>query len=722
MKRIFQLLPLFIIALTVVGFFYKSFLFGLIPAPTDALIGLYHPWRDLYATTNPRGIPFKNFLITDPVRQQIPWRKIAIDQWKAKEIPAWNPYTFLGTPLAANIQAGAYQPINILFSFFSFPITWTFLVILQSFFGALFLFIYLRNLGLSVMSAYFGAIVWAFCGFSIVWLTWGTIGWTAAIIPLLLYKIDKISVLLNDKKVSWITIGISSLLLGASGAVIIVSGHVQIALYGLLVSFVYGVYRFWSIQNKARALSVITISVGVLFLCSYIVWKPFMQYYVLTARSTPINLSNVAGWLLPPTHLLQFIAPDFFGNPSTLNYWGVWNYGELVGYIGIIPLVFAGSALFFGGVTTFWSVVLVVSLGVMIESPLTHMLYGMRIPIFSSLQPTRLMVIVDLSLAILSAVGLETLLTKKFTRLNISYAVIFIVFLIVFFFVLYRGRIVTDLLLMSNFDIAKRNLIIPMILLISFGGVLWVSKVVKKVTVRVMVGIIICISILDLFRFGWKFTPFTPLEYFFPQTKILSFLQSQKKPFRVMSMDDRILPPNTGGYYGIETIEGYDPLYPTDYVSFLYGSNAVKSGMVQRIFTLHDLNNPALRYFNVRYVLTFDEIHNPDYIEVFEEGETKVYLYSKSLPRVYLSTPEDVKNMIAMTNEFASIERYRDNAMSIKTSTNVSRILVILNRYDTGWRASIDGGDTNIFRVNELFQGVVVPEGIHTVKLWYKAL
>ncbi len=48
-----------------VGIFFQSVIAEKkIPAPTDTLVGLYHPWRDLYAGNYPRGIPFKNFLIT----------------------------------------------------------------------------------------------------------------------------------------------------------------------------------------------------------------------------------------------------------------------------------------------------------------------------------------------------------------------------------------------------------------------------------------------------------------------------------------------------------------------------------------------------------------------------------------------------------------------------------------------------------------------------------
>lgn len=750
MKRIFQLFPIFIIALTVVGFFYKSVFLGLIPAPTDTLIGLYHPWRDLYYATNPRGVPFKNFLITDPIRQQIPWRKIAIDQWKIGDIPAWNPYSFLGTPLAANIQTGAYQPANILFRFFDFPVAWTFVVALQSFFGALFLFIYLRNLKLSAISAYFGATVWTFCGFFVAWLTWGTIAWTALCIPLLLYEIDKVERVLKDKKASF-AISLWSVSLGLTGALMIASGHAQVALYGLLIASLYGLYRFWGISNRRGIALYIVVSMIVLLLGSYVVWKPFIQFYVLTARSVPINLSNVAGWLLPFQHLLQLLAPDFFGNPSTLNYYGVWNYGEFIGYVGVIPLVLAGSALFLGGVVTFWSLVLVVSLVLMIDSPLTHMLYSMHIPIYSSLQPTRLMVLVDLSLAIVASFGLEAVLTKKITRLTKSFGIISVFFLIVLLSVLYREKMVTDAFIINNLSVAKRNLMVPMMIFLSLGSLLFLHKTIKKFKASLLVGILIVLSILDLFRFGWKFTPFTPKEYFFPRTNAIAFLQSQQKPFRVMSLDDRILPPNTSAYFGIETIEGYDPLYPNDYALFFNGSDIGKETTLQRIFTLHDLNNPILPYLNAKYVLSLTEINNRDFEKVFEEGETKVYQYMKSFPRVYIARGEKVysdeysrlalqklresivedaivesskgvKDMPLLPDEFISIISYSDNAITIKTRVNVSRILVVLNRYDTGWNVTVDGVSSTLFKANGLFQGVVVGAGEHTVKLWYQTL
>src|SRR3989344_4706092 len=95
-------LPFIFIILLSLCFSWKFFFQGLLPIPADTLVGLYHPFRDYYSQSYPNGIPFKNFLITDPIRQQYPWRELAMQDIKSGGVPSWNPYSFSGTPLAAN--------------------------------------------------------------------------------------------------------------------------------------------------------------------------------------------------------------------------------------------------------------------------------------------------------------------------------------------------------------------------------------------------------------------------------------------------------------------------------------------------------------------------------------------------------------------------------------------------------------------------------------------
>src|SRR5438874_2092169 len=120
-KNLFLLLIVF----SVLFFFQKTIVSGLLPIPSDTIVGLYHPFRDLYAKDYPRGIPFKNFLITDPVRQTYPWKNLVIEAEKKLNLPLWNPYNFSGTPLLANFQSGTFYPFNILYFFMGFNDAWT---------------------------------------------------------------------------------------------------------------------------------------------------------------------------------------------------------------------------------------------------------------------------------------------------------------------------------------------------------------------------------------------------------------------------------------------------------------------------------------------------------------------------------------------------------------------------------------------------------------------
>src|SRR5690242_18422417 len=129
MKRF---LPVLILAAIVVVFFRQFFLQNLLPIPADTIVGLYNPFRDFYAKDYPRGIPFKNFLITDPVRQQYPWRLESILQEKKLQLPLWNPYNFAGNPLLGNQQSASLTPFNLFFFVMPFSTAWSFAIVLQT--------------------------------------------------------------------------------------------------------------------------------------------------------------------------------------------------------------------------------------------------------------------------------------------------------------------------------------------------------------------------------------------------------------------------------------------------------------------------------------------------------------------------------------------------------------------------------------------------------------
>ena len=734
--------------LLVAGFFYQTILYQKLPVPSDTLVGLYHPWRDAFARDYPRGIPFKNFLITDPIRQQIPWRKIVIDSWKAGTRPGWNPYSFAGVPLDANNQAAPYYPLNILFFLFEFPVAWTLLIMLQPMLAGTFFYLYVRRLHISALSAFTGAVVWSFSGFALSWLTWGTIMHTALWLPLVLLGID----MLSERKKSHAYYIRWSAILSFAVTMTLLGGHIQVAVYVLFFSAVYS-YRKWKQITDRPVFRWILMSIGVVGMITAIQWLPFVRYLAESGRVAAAESWKTAGWFLPWQHLIQFIAPDFFGNPATLNYWGVWNYGEFIGYIGAIPLLFAISA---GGAGApgFFAVATAVSLIFMLPSPFSKLPFELHIPIVSVLQPTRLMVLVDFSLAVLVSFGIDQLRkgnTKRLYKSIIFYGIGLVVLWVVASGVRFVSQNGT---LLENFAVARRNLVIPTALfagMILWLGVFRATKLLRwrQAWVVVLIGMVV----FDLFRFGWKYTPFTPRAYFFPTTKIIGFLQSQSKPFRVMSLDDRILPPNVSGYYGIESIEGYDPIAPLRYENFLVASERGTSDIARptgfnRIYTAHNIDSLLLPYFNVRFVLSLTDMDKPFLRLVMREGETRVYEYTRVLPRAYLAdatmvskNPTDALSILfadtdsllgvydgkpALMNiplsgdETVEITEYAPGEIRLNVTTMSRRLLVILNRYDSRWSAMIDGKvPSTLFPVNYLFMGLAVPGGTHDVVLSY---
>ena len=115
-----RLLPIVFIFIVTVIFFWPFFSKTLLPIPTDNLVGMFHPFDDFYRSTFPRGVPFKNYLISDPIKQQYPWRELVISLEKKWQLPLWNPYSFAGTPLLGNVQSAPFYALNLLFFMFPF--------------------------------------------------------------------------------------------------------------------------------------------------------------------------------------------------------------------------------------------------------------------------------------------------------------------------------------------------------------------------------------------------------------------------------------------------------------------------------------------------------------------------------------------------------------------------------------------------------------------------
>ena len=143
---------------------------------------------------------------------------------------------------------------------------------------------------------------------------------------------------------------------------------------------------------------------------------------------------------------------------------------------------------------------------------------------------------------------------------------------------------------------------------------------------------------------------------------------------------------------------------------------------------------------------------HPSLSSLIEHKEPKsgLYIYENPnvLPRAYLAGPICVmsdndqildemsldknKGITYVNEEITGLtynEEKIDNVLSldiqggnvsIETSSDRTRLLVLTDLYYADWHAYIDGVEIEIYPVNTLFRGVVVPEGEHLIEFKYK--
>ena len=735
---VFALLASFI----TLSFFIPKLVVGKIPSPADSLLGLYHPWRDItFEGFDPGRFPIKNPLVTDPILQGYPWRYLVVKNIKLENFPLWNPYSFSGQPLLANIQSAPLQLLNLIFFLLPFKWAWSAQVIIPSLLTSIFMFLFLRNRFLSPVASTFGALILPFSGFFIAWLTWGTIVATVMWLPLILFCLDKTFAQKNFWYFLLLLLAITQTIL---------SGHWQAAFYVFLASGFYLTGKILNTKNlQATIISILAIFLGILIVSFQIL--PSLEFIKYSARGIDQGFSATReDWFLPPQHLIQLIAPDFFGNPTTYNYWGIWNYGEFVSFLGIIPLSLALLALIkLPKQSGFFLILALGSLIFTLKSPISQIPYITNVPLLSTMQPSRIIFLLDFSLAALAAIGLDLFLKEK-SRLKILLPTIFIGTILLTLFLV--SHIQTSLfpkeINIDSQQVAVRNLILPIMIALTFG-LITILKILNCPRL-ILIVVIFSVTIFELFRFGYKFTPFSKFSWHFPQTSTLKFLAQQEKPYRVMSTDRRILHPNTSAVYSLESTDGYDPLYLKSYANIVstWQSNKVTltSTSFNRIITPQKYDSKFIDLLNVKYIISFDEINNSNFLKVHQEGATLLYENKNVLPRAFFvneiinarDDKEELENLIkdnfdisksatsqevvygkSQNNGSAIFTKYTDQSFTIATRGDKLAPLVISNIYYPGWKAAIDGISTKIYKVNYTFQAVIVPDGQHSIEFKY---
>lgn len=746
-------------------FFFYPILKGQIPFPGDLLVGNYAPYTSYsYNGYAPGGVPNKA-QGPDVIKEIYPWKLFSIDQLKHGHIPFWNPYNFSGNPLMANFQSNVFYPLNGIFFLLPFMHAWTFYIFLTPVLAGFFTYLYLKSKQLEHVSAAFGGAVFAFSSYMVVWMEYGNIGHTLLWLPLGLLLVDKV---FETKRLRYAVYLVVILFLS------FLAGYIQGFFYLTGILFLYSCLY---IKKEPK---------HVLFLLPLFVFPLLMGAFQLLPTLSLFSNSSRGGYTLsqiqyllnPWWYLITILIPDFFGNPATRDYWFNGTYIERVSSIGLIPFLFAFSTLFQKQKTKeviFFLVVSAVALFLTTDFLVTKYFYLIPIPVISTTVPTRMLSVFVFCASMLSGFGFEAFFKhRNYKPLLISFAIItgIISFIAKYLFIDKQWFYTISVV---DLHVATKNVLFSIGLLSIIGvGYLLVNLKKSAYVLKIVIGIFILFSLVDIFRSFHKITPFSPPDFVYPKTPVVTYLQKHGGIYRSWGYDQGAIESNFQTADKVFSPEGNDPLHNKQYTEFIMSS---KDGKVPTIPARPDANifnsntdvdflhniyrQKILNILGVKYILSKDtslgkdfrtnnQRFNPQlYSLVWQETPWQVYENKHVVPRVfftskYIVTPSrqenldtlfssgfDEKNMITLEEPgpypsesggsgSATVASYSPNTVVLKVRASRLGYVFLSDVFTPNWQAYVDGKKSTVLRADYAFRAVPVSQGTHTVVFSYE--
>jgi len=299
----------------------------------------------------------------DLINHYIPYKHIVVEQVKSGHFPFWNPYTFSGRPLYADVQVGVFYPPNWLFLLMPIPVCFTLLLILHLILGGIGMFYYAREFVQERISALISALIFILSGFFTVRIYTGVVLFifTGVWTPLILLLLNRWLKTQNFKYIGWLAIAFAMQILAGSPQIAfytIFCVLIFILLRGILGGKVVDVLSDDSNRfNRIKVLISPIIAMILAFLICAVQILPTYQFIKYSFdRAIGARWEYVIDGSLNIKGLMTYFVPFFFYYPMEEGiYWGVGlSFWELNNYLGILPLVFVGFYLIFKIVDGQW--------------------------------------------------------------------------------------------------------------------------------------------------------------------------------------------------------------------------------------------------------------------------------------------------------------------------------------------------------------------------------
>ncbi|HEX2173344.1 MAG TPA: YfhO family protein, partial [Dehalococcoidia bacterium] len=686
-------------------------------------------------------------------------------------LPLWNPHLYAGSPFMADMQTGIFYPLNLITFLSARPFTYQALealAVVHHFLAGVFAYTYLRVMRLDPLAAFAGGIVFAFSGFLVAHLGHLNMIEAAVWLPLILATFH-----LARRRRSYRWAALSGLIFGVA----ILPGHVQISLYTGFFLLLYWLWGTLSGRSQVPSpkegspptpfglgtwdLGLLATTIGFAAGMAAIQILPSFELTRLSVRSA-ITFEKAIEYAASPRLLITWLAPHFFGSDAA-RFWGIrGNLTEVYAYAGVTTLSVAGLALIGRRRGIGWAgffalaVVLFGLLSVAEHTPLYGWLYRF-FPGFDKVRAAgRFTLFVDLSLAVLSAYGVQMLLRPlpawvrpaydRYLRLLgwLTLALLPVSGLI------YHAMLTNqrDTGVFERSVLASESVNLGVALLALSVGLLALQRY-RRPPGRVLPGLVVALLVVDLFGANLRYNPTSEnILSDYQRDDALEFLrQAPGQPFRIDTETGigEVWPPNASLLFGLHDVLGiFNPMQLADHQRYW-------ASLGSRSTASYDL-------LNARYVITFPDapLDTAKFRPVKGAGPLVIHENTRALPRAFLVPDAEVLSRDAILERLRSPDfdpramvlleargtdptasaagavgggRARDaaaeavvqvtsdpNELVVSTSGDEPAYLFVSEVFYPGWQATVDGRPTEILRANFLFRAVALPAGSHEVR------
>lgn len=564
--------------------------------------------------------------------------------------PLWTPYEQLGAPLLADPQAAVFHPATWLFAVLPPKPAYALNVFLAFGIAGAGAYAYLRRIGLRRAAAMFGATAFQYGGFFVGHRVHLAMIMTAAMLPIGLWAIESLRTRWHHAAAT--LPGILYLALAA--------GHWPTAVNLAMVWTAYFAVRARPL-GRSLLVAAPACVIGVAMVAPQLAATAGLLGestrraigYVTFGENSFLPLSGVLAFFpfVMGCRIQNFFVPQ--------PWWGPWHLCETLGYVGLLPWVFAPAAAWrlwrrtSGGA---WSplVKLWVALGIgaglwMLGYYLPTYRLVHAIPVLNVVRaPARMLLAVDLALATVAAIGIHALLEPRaasvpnrgdLLRTARRWATAYLpVTMVASLAVLFLAAWAMARWLPWMFpNVFTGTPTAVWQALRADNPALWVPLLVLAVTAATAVaflrrperggGLLVAVLLLDLLIVArhvdiaapWNAAP-DPLVS--PAARLVR-ADAGSEPFRVLHLGDpyggspaEILAPKACAVFGIESLASYGPFQRPRHAHLfglrIYSDSHEWAFLVRR--------NVLLSLFNVRYLVVRQPPGDPrrNYREVIE--------------------------------------------------------------------------------------------------------